>query len=173
MIFTIGHSTRTNAEVHNLLLENNVTALVDVRSYPSSQYCPQWNQVEIIRSLPDWLTYCWMGETLGGKRKGVECSENGAWRNASFRGFADYMQTPEFHEGLEDLMFWGERENVAIMCAEAVWWRCHRSLIADALVAHAVPALHIMGSNFVSDHALRDFAVVSSKHRVTYPKVSR
>lgn len=169
-IWTIGHSTRTQNEVFDLLFGNDIDLLVDVRSYPSSKHCPQWGRAEILSALPSWLSYRWSGATLGGKRKALPLAEsiNGGLRNASFRGYADYMQTSEFQTGLAGLVALAETRRVAIMCAEAVWWRCHRSMIADALVARGEDVFHIMSSKTVTPHKLRDFATADSG-RVIYP----
>lgn len=176
-VFTIGHSIRSQAEVHQILFAHDVDMLVDVRSYPSSRHCPQWNHADIVDGLPGWLTYQSLGVLLGGKRKAlpVEQSVNGAWRNASFRGYGDYMQTEAFRDGLIELIGLAETHTVAIMCAEAVWWRCHRSMVSDALVAWGHHVTHL-GSGNPSEHTLRDFAVVEASGRgprLTYPPLER
>lgn len=166
-IWTIGHSTRTHEELFDLLAEHDIERLIDVRSYPSSRHCPQWNKPEIAKAAAErGLRYNHL-VGLGGKRRPLEHSINSAWRNDSFRGYADYMQTQSFKIWLEWLMAYGERS--AIMCSEVLWWRCHRSMIADALVANGHEVIHIMGPGKSEPHRLRDFAVVDSG-RVFYPK---
>jgi uncharacterized protein (DUF488 family) len=148
-----------------MLKSRNIDLLVDVRSFPSSRHCPQWNMVEIENDCPfDYLHL----PALGGKRKCLPKTQtiNGAWRNASFRGYADYMQTDDFADGLTELQDLAIGHNVAFMCAEAVWWKCHRSMIADALVSQGWQVTHIMDSD--SEHTLRDFAVVE-RSKVFYP----
>lgn len=181
MIYTIGHSTRTHEEVFSLLKENGVHTLADVRSYPSSRFCPQWNKQDIIDACEaEGLEYTHIA-ALGGKRKALPLAEtvNGAWNNASFRGYADYMQTEEFWAGLKELTdrarTWPVpprgRQSVAIMCAESVWWRCHRSMIADALVTTGWDVGHIMAPGKVDTHQLRDFAVnTHGRSQLYYPK---
>jgi len=155
-MWTIGHSTRTIDEFISLLKENGVTLLVDVRAWPGSKRYPQFNKDALAESLnAHGIRYEHFPE-LGGKRKSKPDSRNTAWRNASFRGYADYMETEQFQKGVERLLAFarsgglGSRRNerdggeavtpcaIAIMCAEAVWWRCHRSLIADYLKARGV-----------------------------------
>ena len=168
-IYTIGHSTRTQDEVWDTLFANDVDLLVDIRSYPSSRHCPQWNQADIIADLPCWLEYEHQ-PALGGKRKALPLEQSvcGAWRNASFRGYGDYMQTPEFANGLAWLERVAKRHTVAIMCAEALWWKCHRSMVADALVADAKEVLHLGVGRSPEPHIIKSFAhVVDGK--VTYP----
>jgi uncharacterized protein (DUF488 family) len=167
-IWTIGHSTRLLDEVVGLLDQRRVDLLMDVRSYPSSRYAPQWNRTAIIAGLPRWLEYRW-APALGGRRKpALDQAVNGAWRNAAFRGYADYMQTAAFREALDQLLALAETADLSIMCSEAVWWRCHRSLIADALVARGCSVVHIMDGGDV-EHTLRDFAVVRDG-AVSYPR---
>ena len=152
-IWTIGHSTRTIDEFISLLNENGVKVIDDVRAWPGSKRYPQFNKDPLAESLSTHgIRYEHFPE-LGGKRKSKPHSRNTAWRNASFRGYADYMETEQFRKGIERLL------NVAsgagptgIMCAEAVWWRCHRSLIADYLKARGVEVLHILGTNKVEPH---------------------
>lgn len=144
-ICTIGHSTREFDEMLELLRANDVTCLADVRSYPSSRRLPQWNRQEIIDSLPPDIGYRWMPK-LGGRRhtpKGVP-SVNGAWRVKAFRDYADYMATDAFREGLDALLELAEHERPAIMCSEAVPWRCHRRLITDALIVAGAEVVDIL-----------------------------
>jgi uncharacterized protein (DUF488 family) len=168
VIFTIGHSTRTIEQFIELLKAHGVSRLVDVRTIPRSRHNPQFN----ADSLPDSLKaariqYRHLPE-LGGLRRVRPDSLNLGWRNASFRGFADYMQTPEFEAGLEKLLKLGERGQAAIMCAEAVPWRCHRSLIADALTARHIGVEHITSKTRRQPHEMTPFAKVK-RGLVTYP----
>lgn len=152
-IWTIGHSTRTIEEFISLLKENDIKLLADVRAWPSSKRYPQFNKDALAESLnAHGIAYEHFPE-LGGKRKTKPDSRNTAWRNASFRGYADYMETEQFQKGIERLLdAAAEAGSTAIMCAEAVWWRCHRSLIADYLKARGVEVLNILGENKVEPH---------------------
>jgi len=152
-IWTIGHSTRTIDEFISLLKQNEVKLLVDVRAWPSSKRYPQFNKDALAESLnAHGIRYEHFRE-LGGKRKAKPDSRNTAWRNASFRGYADYMETEQFQKGIERLLeVASETGPPAIMCAEAVWWRCHRSLIADYLKVRGVEVMHILGANKVEPH---------------------
>jgi uncharacterized protein (DUF488 family) len=168
MIFTVGHSTRAIDDFIGLLREHGVTKLVDVRTVPKSRHNPQFNRDELPKSLAlARIGYTHLPE-LGGLRRAVPDSVNTAWRNLSFRGYADYMQTPEFERGIEKLIGMGAKETIAIMCAEAVPWRCHRSLIADALAARGIPAEDIIGSGRAQPHKMTPFARIEGS-RVTYP----
>jgi uncharacterized protein (DUF488 family) len=152
-IWTIGHSTRTIDEFISLLKANGVKLLADVRAWPGSKRYPQFNKDALAESLnADAIRYEHFPE-LGGKRKSKPDSHNTAWRNASFRGYADYMETEQFQKGIERLLdVAAEAGPTAIMCAEAVWWRCHRSLIADYLKARGVEVLHVLSANKIEPH---------------------
>ena len=152
-IWTIGHSTRGIDEFISLLEENKIKLLVDVRTWPGSKRYPHFNKEALAESLSSrGIRYEHFPE-LGGRRKSNPDSRNTAWRNASFRGYADYMETERFQQGIERLLdVAAEAGPTAIMCAEAVWWRCHRSLIADYLKTRGVEALHILGANKVEPH---------------------
>lgn len=167
-IFTIGHSTRPLPEFIELLTENRVQWLVDVRTVPRSRHNPQFN----TDSLPGSLQHAGIGYThlkgLGGLRKTYKDSPNMGWRNASFRGYADYMLTPEFEPALHELIEAATKEPTAMMCAETVPWRCHRSLIADALTIRSIQVRHIMGPDKWQPHKLTPFAHVDGT-RITYP----
>jgi len=168
-VLTIGHSTRTLAEFIDLLQENHVRQVIDVRTVPRSRHVPQFNQ----ETLPQHLQTVGIGylhmRGLGGLRHPLKNSLNPGWRNASFRGFADYMQTAEFESSLQSLIRVAKSvEQVALMCAEAVPWRCHRSLIADALVVRGIRVQHIMSTKHLLDHTLTPFARVDGT-RITYP----
>jgi len=144
-LYTIGHSTRTAAELLALLQEQGIETVVDVRTIPRSRHNPQFNQDALACTLGEaGLAYVHR-KALGGLRHARKDSVNLGWRNASFRGYADYMQTEEFARALAELEQMAEAWRTAIMCAEAVPWRCHRGLIADALTVHGRPVLHIQG----------------------------
>lgn len=152
-IWTIGHSTRTIDEFTSLLKENEIKLLVDVRAWPGSKRYPHFNKDALAESLSgDEIRYEHFPE-LGGKRKSKPDSRNTAWRNASFRGYADYMETEQFQTGILRLLDVATNAGpTAIMCAEAVWWRCHRSLIADYVKARRVEVLHVLGANKLQLH---------------------
>ena len=152
-IWTIGHSTRSVDEFMTLLQGNEIELLADVRAWPGSKRSPQFNKAALAQSLNVLgMSYEHFPE-LGGKRKPNPDSHNTAWRNASFRGYADYMETTQFQAGIERLLgAVNERGRTAIMCAEAVWWRCHRSLIADYLKERGIVVRHVLGANNVEPH---------------------
>ncbi|MER8006813.1 DUF488 domain-containing protein [Streptomyces sp. NPDC094149] len=168
-VCTVGHSTRTFDEVLAMLRANDITHLVDVRSYPSSRTFPQWNQDAIVDGLPRNIEYRWI-RALGGRRhtpKGVE-SVNGAWRVKAFRDYADYMMTGEFRQGLDELLGLAEHGRPVIMCSEAVPWRCHRRLITDALIVAGAEVAHIMSATVTNPASLNECAHVENG-RITYP----
>jgi uncharacterized protein (DUF488 family) len=167
-LFTIGHSTRPIEDFVSLLAEHRIGRLVDVRTVPRSRHNPQFNRDLLPQSLePAGIAYTHR-PALGGLRHARKDSPNTAWQNPSFRGYADYMMTPEFDREIDDLIALAARERIAIMCAEAVPWRCHRSLIADALTARGVQVTHIMAAGRTQPHSLTSFAHVEGAH-VTYP----
>jgi uncharacterized protein (DUF488 family) len=170
LVVTLGHSTRTLDEFLALLKEHEVRVLADVRAFPRSRRHPQFN----IDTLPQALSAQGVGyrhlTALGGRRTVRPDSPNTAWREPGFRGFADHMDTPAFADGLEALVSLGARERVCVMCAEAQPWRCHRSLIADALVARGLAVEHIMDAGRRRPHRLPAFARLVGA-RVTYPAV--
>jgi len=168
IVLTVGHSTRTLEVFLQLLKAHAVTKIVDVRTAPRSRHNPQFNR----ETLPDQLkavhlTYVHM-PGLGGLRHPRAESPNTGWLNASFRGFADYMQTQEFEENLEALIQLANKERIALMCAEALPWRCHRSLIADALRSRGILVEHILSSTRRQPHGLTPWAQVDGT-RLTYP----
>lgn len=168
LILTVGHSTRSIGELTGLLEANGATMLVDVRKMPRSRRHPHFNSDQLARTLPSQgILYHHMPE-LGGLRKPRHDSINTAWRNDSFRGYADYMQTPEFERAVQKLVGISAGGQPVIMCAEAVPWRCHRSLIADALTARRFRVEHIIGPGERRPHQLTPFASVDG-NRVTYP----
>ncbi len=170
-IWTIGHSTRPISDFLALLKAHGIEQLIDVRTVPRSRHNPQFNTDQLAKSLKKAShTYLHMPE-LGGLRKPKKDSPNTGWRNASFRGYADYMQTEDFANALEELMAYGTDKKTAIMCAEAVPWRCHRSLIADALVSRGWIVLNIMTEQRADPHTLTPFAQVT-RGRVIYPAPS-
>jgi uncharacterized protein (DUF488 family) len=168
VVVTIGHSTRTLETFIHLLQTYEVKEVVDVRTVPRSRHNPQFNH----ESLPIDLKAAGMEYVhmpgLGGLRHPRPDSENTGWRNASFRGFADYMGTPEFENHLGELMKHAQRGPIALMCAEALPWRCHRSLIADALEVRGIKVDHILNSTHLQPHRMTPFAQVSGIHLV-YP----
>jgi len=168
LIHTLGHSTRPLTELIALLKENGVARLVDVRTVPRSRHNPQFNADALPGPLAETgIAYVHRPE-LGGLRKARRDSPNQGWRNASFRGYADYMQTPEFEQALAALMQLAEQGSLAVMCAEAVPWRCHRSLVSDALTVHGFQVLDIFSTGEIKPHKLTGFAKVSGTS-ITYP----
>jgi uncharacterized protein (DUF488 family) len=168
IVMTIGHSTRTVEEFIGLLQAHAVSRVVDVRTVPRSRHNPQFNKVSLSGALKKaGLGYAHMPK-LGGLRHGQRNSLNVGWRNASFRGYADYMQTPEFEQGLEELIRLAKQDQIALMCAEAVPWRCHRSLIADALLVRGIRTEDIMSPTRRQVHTLTPFAKVRGT-TIIYP----
>ena len=168
VLFTIGHSTHPIEEFLALLTAHGVRHLVDVRSIPKSRHCPQFNTDALESSLLDaGIRYTHL-KALGGRRHSHKDSINTGWRNTSFRGYADYVATPQFSEGLEALIQIARDENTAVMCAEAVPWRCHRSLIADAMILKGWEVRDILTTAPPAEHHLTPFLrVVNGVH--TYP----
>jgi uncharacterized protein (DUF488 family) len=152
-IWTIGHSTRKIDIFTSLLEENRIKLVADVRSLPGSKRYPQFNKEALAQSLRERGIHYEHLPELGGRRKPRPDSRNTAWRNASFRGYADYMETEEFHKGVRRLLdLANEAGWTAIMCAEAVWWRCHRALISDYLKAQGIEVMHIVDANKSEPH---------------------
>jgi len=168
VIFTIGHSTRPIEEFIGLLRANGVEQLIDIRTIPKSRHNPQFNSETLAAALGvAGIRYTHLKE-LGGLRRARSDSVNLGWRNASFRGFADYMQTPEFAAGLARAIRLAEERPSALMCAEAVPWRCHRSLVADALVVRGICVMEIISEAAPKEHKLTPFARVRGVE-ITYP----
>jgi uncharacterized protein (DUF488 family) len=171
VIHTIGHSTRPIDEFTSMLQAHSISRLIDVRTMPRSARNPQFNR----ESLPEELGKAGIQyehlPALGGLRKPRRDSVNTGWKNESFRGYADYMQTAEFARAIEHLIEQANDAPVCIMCAEAVPWRCHRSLVSDALLARGIRALHILSAKVAQPHRLTSFARVRGD-RVTYPAES-
>jgi uncharacterized protein (DUF488 family) len=168
VIHTIGHSTHPIEEFVEMLRSFGIERLIDVRTIPRSRHNPQFNHQELARSLHNRAISYRHLKSLGGLRHARKDSVNTGWHNSSFRGYADYMQTPEFEEGLAGLIALAREKVSAILCAEAVPWRCHRSLIADALVVRGIEVRHILGTGNARPHELTPFARVTGI-AITYP----
>ena len=167
-IYAVGHSTRPLQEFEELLKAHEISRLVDIRTIPRSRYNPQFNRESLEKTLPKiGIRYCHM-EALGGLRRTSKESINLGWRNASFRGFADYMLNREFASAVRKLMALAKKDRCAIMCAEGNPFRCHRSLVADALTVRGVEVLHISSRKSARKHMLTSFAKVDGT-RITYP----
>lgn len=167
-LFTIGHSTRSFEDFVEILRSFGVRAVADVRSIPKSRKYPHFADTFLATHLPRQEIRYLPFKSLGGRRRPNKDSINMAWRNESFRGYADFMQAPAFAEALEQLMAQARLEPTTTMCAEAVPWRCHRSLISDALLVRGWRVLDIMGKGKSSPHKLTPFAQVDGTH-ITYP----
>lgn len=152
IIYTIGHSTRTEEEFIAILGSFKIELLADIRTYPGSKRYPHFNKENLQRSLSaEKIIYKHFPE-LGGRRKPVKDSTNNAWKNDAFRGYADYMQTDDFKNGIRQLEEQASQHRTAFMCSEAVWWRCHRSLVSDHLKWKGWKVLHIMSENKSEEH---------------------
>lgn len=168
VVLTVGHSTRPLEEFIALLTAHSVSQLMDVRTVPRSRHNPQFNRDTLPIALEGaGIRYAHV-PGLGGFRHTHPGSQNMGWRNVSFRGYADYMQTPEFAQNLSELIEQATHERIALMCAEAVPWRCHRSLIADALVAHGTEAQEIISATRLQAHTMTSFARIDGS-AITYP----
>ena len=154
VIYTIGHVAMPVEYFIDLLRRFEVTLLVDIRRFPGSRKSPQFNREALAEALKAAGIGYEHFDVLGGRRRPRPDSLNCAWRNESFRGYADYMETPEFREGLQELIALARGQRVAIMCAEAVWWRCHRSMVADALTVEGWEVQHIMSDGGLRPHRL-------------------
>ena len=171
-VFTIGHSTRTLSEFTELLQTYAVTIVIDVRTVPRSRHNPQFNKETLPAALKlHGVRYIHMPE-IGGLRHPKRDSINLALQNSGFRGYADYMQTQEFTDGLLKLVALARENSVALMCAEALPWGCHRNLLSDTLVARHVRVLHIISKTDTITHQLNELAHVEG-YRVTYPLYSK
>lgn len=168
-IHTIGHSTRSGQELLALLRQADVQQVADVRAFPSSRRHPQFNRA----ALAEWLPEAGIGYVhmpgLGGRRKPAADTPNTGWRESAFQGYADYMASDEFRDALAALETAARERPTAVMCAEAVWWRCHRRLISDALTARGWPVEHLGLGVPPPTHELTDFAVVEPDGTITYP----
>ncbi len=168
VIFVVGHSTRTIKSFVDMLKAHSIDLVVDIRTIPRSRHNPQFNMDCLKKSLrANGIGYLHMGG-LGGLRHPDKNSKNMGWLNPSFRGFADYMQTKEFNSSLRELIALGRKNTVAIMCAEGNPFRCHRSLVADALIVRHVKALHIASKKSSREHVLTPFAKIEGR-KITYP----
>ena len=153
-IWTVGHSTRPLDEFLGLLDEYRIEMIADVRRFPGSRKYPQYGTDALAATLAEHaIGYRWL-EVLGGRRRVAPDSPNTAWRNASFRGYADYMATREFAQGLVELLDVARQSCTALMCAEAVWWRCHRSMISDALCVRGIEVIHILDAKHTLVHPM-------------------
>ena len=151
-IWTVGHSTHTAEKFHQILTAHEIQVLVDVRSFPGSRRYPQFNRTELSESLARLGIEYKHEPRLGGRRTPRADSLNTAWRNASFRAYADHMETDEFRQGVEELLELAASARTAVMCAEALWWRCHRSLISDYLKAAGNSVVHIIDQTKTEEH---------------------
>lgn len=167
-MLTLGHSTRPIQDFIELLVQHGVTLLIDVRTVPRSRHNPQFNEDVLPASLATANISYTHASGLGGFRATTSDSPNAGWRNLSFRGYADYMQTIDFTANLASLIELSRVDRVALMCAEAVPWRCHRSLIADALLVHGIEACEIVSPRRLQPHKMTPFAQVRGDE-ITYP----
>jgi uncharacterized protein (DUF488 family) len=168
-LYTLGHSARPFEELEQLLLAHGIGLVADIRRFPRSRHNHQFNCEQLARSLSEvGVRYAWLGSLGGRRRREAPTVINGRWRNPSFRAFADYMLTDEFEKGLSELIALARYTPLAMMCAEAVPWRCHRSLIADVLTARGFPVFHIVSRLQTKPHRLTTFARVEGG-QVTYP----
>jgi uncharacterized protein (DUF488 family) len=168
VVLTVGHSNRSLEEFLHLLQAHEATLLVDVRKMPRSRRNPQFNGDTLPQALHEaGIGYLYM-PGLGGLRRRQPNSPNAGWKNASFQGYADYMQTPEFEKGLQELLEHARGQRAVLMCAEAVPWRCHRSLIADALAVRGISVEHILSASKTQSHVLKPWARVQGT-QITYP----
>ncbi|MDD4247178.1 MAG: DUF488 domain-containing protein [Dysgonamonadaceae bacterium] len=151
-VWTIGHSTHSLNELVAMLHSFNIVTVVDIRSYPGSRKFPQFNKEALEVSLPENNIEYLHLKKLGGRRKVNPESKNTTWRHTAFRGYADYMESESFAEGIKELIVIALEKRTAYMCSEAVWWRCHRSMVSDYLKAHGWDVQHIMGVNKASEH---------------------
>ncbi|HEV2295913.1 MAG TPA: DUF488 domain-containing protein [Tepidisphaeraceae bacterium] len=168
VIFTVGHSTRSAEDFAKLLHAHGIGAIADVRLIPKSRRYPHFGEDQLARWLPEVEIAYIPFKQLGGRRRPAKDSLNAGWRNDSFRGYADFMQTEAFGHAVEELIALAAQRPTAMMCAEAVPWRCHRSLISDALLVRGWRVLDIIGSTKATEHRLTRFAKVDGL-RVTYP----
>jgi uncharacterized protein (DUF488 family) len=169
-IYTIGHSTRSLQELLNLLEEHSIDCLADIRRYPGSRRHPQFSGETLSGSLESaGIAYLHL-EELGGRRRHAADSPNGGWRNEQFRGYADHMLTPAFQQTVDALL--GREAATAVMCAEAVPWRCHRNLVADELVHRGVEVIHILGPGSTSVHSINPMAVIHNGQLI-YPPAQK
>ena len=171
-IYSVGHSTRAADELLAVLRSAGIETLVDVRRFPASRRHPQHNRQALERLLADaGMAYTWLGDSLGGRRRSTvpaADSRNSGWQVAAFRAYADYMATPEFQTGIAALAQVARRHRTAFMCAERLWWSCHRRLIADYLTVHGWSVMHVLDVGRAQPHTLTEFARVVDG-ALTYP----
>ncbi len=167
-VYTVGHSNRTLEALLGILRAHGIECLADVRTVPRSRHNPQFNAETLEKSLPGAGVAYSRLPRLGGLRRPRVDSRNLAWRSDSFRGYADYMETPEFEKGIAELLALARQRRTAIMCAEAVYFRCHRSLISDALLCRGIATIHLLDTRKVVEHRLTSFAKIQDG-RPTYP----
>lgn len=168
-IYTIGHSTRSISEFMEILTKYKIRVLVDLRSLPGSRYNPQYNQAALKQSLKEaHIEYIYI-DSLTGFRKQNHDSINLGWHNKSFRAFADWMQTSEYKEGVNELIHIAKNKTTVIMCSESVPWRCHRSLISDSLITNKITVIDIYNLNKIAKHKLTSFAKVVNNNNIYYP----
>ena len=172
-IWTIGHSTRTLDEFLELLAENKIKVLADVRSFPGSRKFPHFNREALASSVERAGTRYIHLKALGGRRKPNPDSPNTVWRNASFQAYADYMETDDFRDGICELLDVATDNRTAIMCSEAVWWRCHRSMISDYLKANGTLVLHIMAPGHTDEHLYTSAARIENGELTYRPDQQR
>jgi uncharacterized protein (DUF488 family) len=172
-VLTIGHSTHELETLVGLLEGAGAREVADVRRFPSSRRLPHFNRPALEAGLGEWgIGYTWLGEELGGRREASPDSPNTGWEVAGFRAYADFMQTPEFERGVEALEALAAERPTAFMCAEGPWWRCHRRLVADAMLVRGWTVEHVMPDGRLQAHALTPFALVEGE-RLTYPPAQR
>ena len=170
MVWTVGHSNRTSADFVTLLRSHEIQLIADVRRFPGSRRYPHFNQENLSSSLREHgIDYLHFPE-LGGRRNPKPDSPNSAWRNEAFRGYADFMETQEFRTGIDRLLGEAQKRSTSVMCAEALWWQCHRSMIADYLKAAECRVLHILGPQKTEDHRYSQPAQILNG-QLTYHKV--
>ena len=151
-IWTIGHSTRSLKEFIAILYSFNIEVVADIRRFPGSRKFPQYNKESLMNSLlQNNINYVHL-KNLGGRRKARPDSKNTEWRNVAFRGYADYMETDAFREGIMELVKLASKQRTVYMCSESVWWRCHRSMVSDYLKVHGWKVMHIMGAGKDEEH---------------------
>jgi uncharacterized protein (DUF488 family) len=172
IIYTIGHSNRTIEEFIDLLEENKIELLADVRTVPRSSHNPQFNKESLPKTLRlHEINYIHLASLGGlrGKGKNSTPSNNSAWENASFRNYADYAETEAFHAGLVELIQFARKSRTCYMCAEALWWRCHRRIITDYLLAFGWKVRHIMSPGKAEEAEMNENSLVNNDGRITYP----
>jgi uncharacterized protein (DUF488 family) len=168
-VWTIGHSVRSADEFVSLLRFQEIDRLADIRTIPQSRRHPQFGRDALEARLQSEGIQYRHFKDLGGLRKPRPDSSNSAWKNAAFRGYADHMQTKEFAAAIDELLTFGENGRVAVMCAEAVWWQCHRMLLSDALAVKDIDVRHILSLTSVQPHRLTPFAQIDDDRQVHYP----